>query len=127
MKLPLPNSSFNFLLGLTILVICGFYTSTTTAHPLSTLLNTITSSASFGLRATNIEESDELSTVYRAVAKRDLSFSFNTMHVAFVVIIVALVVGFVIWCKCAGRKNSQAKDMGDEDSKGGMGGMCVMM
>jgi hypothetical protein len=127
MKLPLPNSSFNFLLGLTILVICGFYTSTTTAHPLSTLLNTITSSASFGLRATNIEESDELSTVYRAVAKRDLSFSFNTMHEAVVVIIVALVVGFVIWCKCAGRKNSQAKDMGDEDSKGGMGGMCVMM
>jgi hypothetical protein len=127
MKLLIPNSSFNFLLGLTILVICGFYTSTTAAHPLSTLLNTITSSASFGLRAANIEESDELSTISRTVAKRDLSFSFNTMHVAFMVIILALVVGFVIWCKCAGRKNSQAKDMGDEDSKEGTGGMCVMM
>ena len=56
MKLPLTNSSFNFLLGLTILVICGFYTTTTTAHPLSTLLNTITSSASFDLRAANFEK-----------------------------------------------------------------------
>lgn len=125
MKLPLTNSSFNFLRGLTIFVICGFDTTTTAAHPLSTLLTTITSSAPFDLRAANFEKSDGLSTISPKVAKRDFSFSF--VHAAFVVVILTLVVGVMIWCKCKNRKNSQAKDMGDGDSKMGMGGMCVMM
>lgn len=116
-KLPIPNSNFNFLLSLTILVICGFYTTTTTAHPLSILLNTITSAISFDLRVADFEESDELSTISRKLAKRDISFSFSTVHAAFMVVILALVVGFTVWCKCKSRKNSQQD----------MGGMCAMV
>jgi uncharacterized protein HemX len=97
--------------------------ATTTAHPLTSLPQANTDLTTLNIKSSSLDSSSHPVLSFHELAKRD----FNFVHGLLIVVILAITAVVFVWWKCRARKIQQGKDMGDEDSKFGMGRMCRVM
>jgi hypothetical protein len=90
MKLVPTNFHLFLFVGLALLLLCGLYSSTTTALPLSSLARNRTDSISLDVRAASIGSFTKFNSIPRALIKRGA-----IIHTVVIILVLLLVVALI--------------------------------
>jgi hypothetical protein len=106
MKLPILNFEVMLFISLTILLLCGLYSTSTTALPVSSLVLIDADSASFDPRATTVNSLPRQASVPQPLAKRDAAVQVIVLIIC-VIVSIAISLGISI-CIYRYIKNRQS-------------------
>jgi hypothetical protein len=95
MRLLTPKINAPLIVGLTLLLICGLFTSTTLAVPIASLSTKFADSSSLNIRGARLGGATRLGSVPRALAKRSVLGSVVGVIIA--LLIVAGLIGGGVW------------------------------